>query len=91
VQGFWCRVDTDLVIHGATEPRAQVSIQGRPVPVRSDGTFTLRFAVPRGVQTVTIDVVSADGATTRTITPTVTLAWSGMLSPSREPSRPGQR
>jgi hypothetical protein len=90
VQGFWCRVDTDLVIHGATEPKARVSIQGRPVPVRSDGTFTLRFAVPRGVQTLTIDVVSADGATTRSITPTVTLAWSGMLSPDREPSRPGK-
>jgi hypothetical protein len=88
VQGFWCRVDTDLVIHGATEPKSKVSIQGRPVSVRPDGTFTLRFAVPRGVQTVTIDVISADGLTSRTMTPTVTLAWSGMLSPVREHSRP---
>jgi hypothetical protein len=86
VQGFWCRVNTDLVIHGATEPRAKISIQGRPVPVRPDGTFTIRLAVPDGVQTITIDVTSADGTTTRTITPTVTLAWSGTLAP--EPPRP---
>ena len=83
VQGFWCRVNTDLVIHGATEPRATVSIQGAPVPLRPDGTFTIRLAVPDGVQTLTIDVTSADGATTRTITPTVTLAWSGTLEPER--------
>lgn len=87
VQGFWCRVNTDLVIHGATEPRANVSIQGRPVPLRPDGTFTIRLAMPDGVQTITIDVTSADGATTRTITPTVTLAWSGTLEPER-PAKP---
>ena len=81
VQGFWCRVNTDLVIHGATEPRAKISIQGRPVPVRPDGTFTIRLAVPGGVQTIAIEVTSADGTTTRTITPTVTLAWSGALAP----------
>lgn len=91
VQGFWCRVNTDLVIHGATEPRAKLSIQGRPVTVRPDGTFTIRLAMPDGSQTLTIDVTSADGTTTRTLTPTVTLAWSGTLAPSGKPAprRPG--
>lgn len=81
VKGFWCRVDADLVIHGATEPRAAVTIQGQPVPVRPDGTFSLRLAMPEGTQTITIEVTSPDGRTTKTISPIVTLARSGSLAP----------
>ena len=80
LKGFWCRVDTDLVIHGATEPRSTVAIQGQPVPVRKDGTFSLRLALPSGEQTIAIDVTSPDGQQTRTMTPIVSLAWSGTLS-----------
>lgn len=88
VRGFWCRVNTDLVIHGATEPRASVSIQGRPVALRPDGSFTIRLAMPEGLQSLTIDVTSADGSTTRTITPTITLDWAGSLTPGRGPEPP---
>jgi hypothetical protein len=80
IKGFWCRVDTDLVVHGATEPRAKVAIQGQPVAVRKDGTFSLRLTMPEGTQTITIDVTSTDGRQTQTITPIVTLAWSGPLT-----------
>ena len=79
VRGFWCRVDTDLVIHGATEPRATVVIQGQRVAVRKDGSFTLRFALPAGSQTIIIDVTSPDGTQTKTVTPVVTLAWAGAI------------
>ncbi len=89
VRGFWCRVNTDLVIHGATEPRATVTIQGQPVAVRKDGTFSLRLALPDGTQTITIEVVSPDGRQTRTVTPIVTLAWSGSLGQS--PAAPTER
>jgi len=82
VRGFWYRVNTDLVIHGATEPRATVVVQGQPVVVRKDGTFSLRLALPEGTQTVTIDVTSPDGQQTRTISPVVTLALSGPLTGS---------
>lgn len=81
VRGFWCRVNTDLVIHGATEPKSTVTIQGQPVTVRKDGTFSLRVALPPGTQTITIDVVSSDGRHTQTVTPVVTLAWAGELTP----------
>lgn len=80
LKGFWCRVDTDLVIHGATEPRSTVAIQGQLVPVRKDGTFSLRLALPPGEQSIAIDVTSPDGQQTRTMTPIVRLAWSGTLS-----------
>lgn len=88
IRGFWCRVNTDLVIHGATEPKSTVLIQGQPALVRKDGTFSLRVALPVGTQTITIDVTSPDGRTTRTVTPIVTLAWSGALAPDAPPSKP---
>ena len=81
VRGFWCRVNTDLVIHGATESRAAVVVQGQPAVVRKDGTFSLRLTLPEGTQTITIDVTSADGTHTRTVTPIVTLAWAGSITP----------
>ncbi|MBI4341845.1 MAG: DUF4912 domain-containing protein [Candidatus Omnitrophica bacterium] len=80
VRGFWCRVNADLVIHGATEPRSTVAIQGQPVAVRRDGSFSLRLTLPVGTQTVAIDITSPDGRHTKTVTPVVTLAWSGALS-----------
>ena len=84
IKGFWCRVNTDLVIHGATDPRASVTIQGQPAAVRKDGTFSLRLAMPEGAQTITIEVTSPDGQHTKTITPIVTLAWSGSLTPDAQ-------
>ncbi|MBI3083399.1 MAG: hypothetical protein HYY90_03455, partial [Candidatus Omnitrophica bacterium] len=61
-------------------PRAAVTIQGHPVTVRKDGTFRLRVALPDGTQTITIDATSPDGRHVRTVTPIVTLAWSGSLT-----------
>ena len=82
VRGFWCRVNTDLVVHGATEPRASVTIQGQPVALRKDGTFSVRLALPDGTQHITVDLTSADGRHSRTLTPIVTLAWAETLGPS---------
>jgi hypothetical protein len=80
VRGFWCRVDTDLVIHGVTDPKASVRIQGQPVTVRKDGTFSLRLALPQGSQAITIEATSPDGRHTKTVTPLVSLSLSGPLS-----------
>jgi hypothetical protein len=69
--GFWFVVDTELLIHGATESDARVTIQGRPVKLRPDGTFSLRFQLPDGTQVIDATAQSADGAFRKTITPTV--------------------
>jgi hypothetical protein len=83
LRGLWVRVDTDLVVYGATDPRAKIAIQGQPVAVRKDGTFSLRIALPEGTQHLTIDVTSPDGRQTRTVAPLVTLA-----RPAEEPAPP---
>lgn len=69
--GFWFVLDAELIIYGATEPDASVTVQGRPVRLRPDGTFSLRFQLPDGTQVIDATAVSADGAFRKTITPTV--------------------
>ena len=85
LKGFWCRINTDLVIHGATEPKSTVHIQGHPVPIRRDGTFSLRLTLPEGSQTLTVEVTSPDGRQTKTLTPIVTLGWAGSLTSDSSP------
>jgi hypothetical protein len=69
---FWLVVDCELIVYGATESDAKVTIQGRPISLRPDGTFTLRFALPDGKQVIPVKAVSADKIEEHTITPIVT-------------------
>ena len=56
------------VVRGlATEPSARVTLQGEPVKLRSDGTFTMRFSLPDGRQIIPAVANSADGVEERTI------------------------
>ncbi len=87
LRGFWCWVRTDLIVYGATEPKATVTIQGQPVDVRKDGTFSLRLALPEGTQTLAVEARSSDGRFAKTITPIVTLGWEGG-SPDTPPHGP---
>ena len=70
-RGFWLRVDCELIVYGATEPDAKVTVQGKPINLRPDGTFTLRFALPDGKQVIPVKAVSADKIEERVITPIV--------------------
>ncbi len=71
VKPFWLTVDTELIVYGATEPTATLTVQGRPVKLREDGTFSLRFALPDGRQIIPVHATSEDGRESRTITPIV--------------------
>ena len=48
LKAFWFNVNAELVIYGATQPDALVTIGGQPIQLRPDGTFTCRFALPDG-------------------------------------------
>jgi hypothetical protein len=69
---FWLVVNTELIVYGATEPDAKVTVQGKDICLRPDGTFTLRFALPDGKQVIPVQATSSDQIETRTITPVVT-------------------
>jgi len=70
-RGFWMVVNTELILYGATEADAAVTVQGRPIKLNHDGTFSLRFALPDGEQVIQVKGVSADKEEERTITPIV--------------------
>ncbi len=60
-RGFWFNVNAELVIYGATEPGAEVTIGGRVIKLRTDGTFGYRFALPDGEFALPVVAVAADG------------------------------
>ena len=73
MHGLWVRADTDLVVYGRTEPKARLTIDGQAVPVRPDGSFSFRAALPAGSQTIAITVTSPDGRQAHTVTPVIAL------------------
>ncbi|MBI5078817.1 DUF4912 domain-containing protein [Candidatus Saganbacteria bacterium] len=68
---FWLVATCELIVYGATEPTATVTVQGRKVGLREDGTFSLRFLLPDGTQFIPIEAIRDDGAERRKIIPIV--------------------
>lgn len=64
---FVFELDADLVVYGRTEPLARVTIQGEPVKLQTDGSFTIRFRLPDSRQILPAVARSADGLEERTI------------------------
>ena len=70
-RGFHFWLECELIIYGGTEPDAKVTMQGRPVQLRPDGTFTLRYGLPDGKYTFDCHAESSDGIEERVITPVI--------------------
>lgn len=64
-RSFWFNVNAELIIYGATEPGAAVTIAGRPIKLRPDGSFSCRFALPDGRYELPALAISADRAEAR--------------------------
>jgi len=60
-RAFWFNVNAELIIYGATEPDAQVTIGGRTIRLRPDGTFSYRFALPDGEYALPITAAAVHG------------------------------
>jgi hypothetical protein len=60
-------VDAELIVYGVTDPHAHVTLQGEPVPLRPDGSFTVRMGLPDRRQVIPVIASSADGVEQRTI------------------------
>lgn len=64
---FHFQLDAELIVYGSTEPNARVTLQGEPVQLRPDGTFSVRFSLPDARQIIPAVAASPDGVEERTI------------------------
>jgi len=69
---FWLVADCELILYGATEPDAFVTVSGRKVNLNPDGTFSMRFAFPDGGMELPVKAVSKDETDSREINIKVT-------------------
>jgi hypothetical protein len=67
VRKFWLVADAELIVYGATEPDATVTIAGRPIKLNPDGTFRFHMAFPDGNIDFPIFAVAVDGEQNREI------------------------
>ena len=67
-KSFWLRADTEIIINGATEPDASLTLKGQPIRLSADGSFSVRFYLPNGEDKYTIEAVSSDGTMKKSIT-----------------------
>jgi uncharacterized protein len=64
---FWLVADAELIVYGATEPDATVTIGGKPIKLNSDGTFRFQMSFQDGNIDYPILAVAADGEQSRSI------------------------
>jgi hypothetical protein len=67
-RAFWLVADAELIVYGATDPSARLTIGGEEVPLSSDGTFRIQVPFRDGQQIYPIEAVAADGEQKRNIT-----------------------
>jgi hypothetical protein len=60
-------VDAELLVYGVSHPHAHITLQGEPVPLRPDGSFTVRMSLPDRRQVIPVIASSPDGVEQRTI------------------------
>jgi hypothetical protein len=67
-RSFWLVADAELIVYGATDPSARLTIGGEEVPLSPDGTFRIQVPFRDGQQLYPIEAVAADGEQKRSIT-----------------------
>lgn len=70
-RSFWAELSTELIVHGATQPDAKVTVGGFPVKLSPDGKFSIRFILNDGGHSVPFVAVSRDNVDKIEITPFV--------------------
>ena len=67
-RSFWLVADAELIVYGATDPSARLTIGDEAVPLSSEGTFRIQVPFRDGEQTYAIEATAADGEQKRNIT-----------------------
>jgi hypothetical protein len=65
--GLRFQIEAEMVIHGMTQAEARVTLQGEPLKLRPDGSFSVRLDLPNRRQVIPIVASTKDGIEQRTI------------------------
>jgi len=66
-RSFWLVADAELIVYGATEPSAKLTIGGEDVPLAADGTFRIQVPFRDGTQKYDIKAIDASGVQEKSI------------------------
>ena len=58
-------VNAEVIFYGGTHPDAQVTVDGKKIALRPDGSFRYHFVLPDGEFEIPIVATSPDGVETR--------------------------
>jgi hypothetical protein len=64
---FWFVADAELIVYGATESSAQVTIDGKPVQLTPEGTFRIQLSFQDGQLRFPVVAIAQDGVQTRQV------------------------
>jgi len=64
-RGFFMHLNAEVIFYGGTHPDAKVTVAGKEIMVRPDGTFRYHFVLPEGKFEIPIVATSPDGVETR--------------------------
>ncbi len=67
-KSFWLVADSELIVYGATDPSAKLTIGEEEVPLAADGTFRLQVPFRDGSQKYEIKAIDASGDQEKSIT-----------------------
>ena len=62
---FFMHLNAEVIFYGGTHPDAKVTIAGKDIMIRPDGTFRYHFVFPDGEFEIPITATSPDGVETR--------------------------
>ncbi len=66
-RSFWLVADAELIVYGATEPSAKLTIGGEDVPLAADGTFRIQVPFRDGTQKYDVKAVDESGEQEKSI------------------------
>ncbi len=66
-RSFWLVADAELIVYGATDPSAKLTIGGENVPLAADGTFRLQVPFRDGSQKYDIKAIDSSGEQEKSI------------------------
>lgn len=83
-KNFKLEIDAEIVLRGSSLVGSTVNVQGEPIKVHSDGSFSVRMDFPNRRQVIPIVATSKDGVQHRTVVLAIERNTKAMETPQRE-------